>query len=162
MSCSWTHWIYSSGKTEKKYRNRAKRIKESRNISTVIEDFKCITVVWSFPTSILIGQHHLLDEIQNNNLWDDCFYQNRVHLSKFTRFVFSYLVFFLQPTISTSAGCSAGTETWASAWSERWTSSGPPNSSRASWTTGRHKKPTLNSFKNFPWYHWLASTWLEE
>lgn len=98
---------------------------------------------------ILVGQHHLLDESQNNNLGDKCFYQDVAerwkHILHLLILFLSHLFFFLQLTINMWVGCWVGTETWASVWSERWTSSGPPNSSRTSWTTGtltkKHKEP---------------------
>lgn len=50
-----------------------------------------------------------------------------------------FVVFFppSQVIANTWPGCWDGTGTWGSVWSGSWTSSGPPESSRTSWTAGR-------------------------
>ena len=73
-----------------------------------------------------------------------------------------YLFFLLQLTVNMWAGCSDGTETWASVWSGRWTSSGPPNSSRASWAPGRNiriKATTSPKVGNWLILSFLACNW---
>lgn len=128
-----------------------------------------LLVFVKLPGSILIWQHPLLDKSQNNkNSREDCFYQTVLRdenisaaqlTQHFLLFFFSppYLFLLLQLTVNMWAGCSDGTETWVSVWSGRWMSSGPQNSSRASWTPGRNtgKKVIVSPRIREGWF-WLS------